>query len=68
MTIWTIAAQAGTGGDRIAAELAASVGVPLFDRQTLARFAHDLNPDELEVKDIGSGSVAASACWRSAPR
>jgi cytidylate kinase len=52
MTIWTIAAQAGTGGDRIAAELAASVGVPLFDRQTLARFAHDLNPDEFEVEDV----------------
>jgi cytidylate kinase len=52
MTIWTIAAQAGTGGERIAAELAASAGVPLLDRQTLARFAHDLNPDELEVEDI----------------
>jgi cytidylate kinase len=52
MTIWTISAQAGTGGDRIAAELAASAGVPLLDRQTLARFAHDLNPDELEVEDI----------------
>jgi cytidylate kinase len=52
MTIWTIAAQAGTGGDRIAAELAASAGVPLFDRQTLARFAHDLNPDEFEVEDV----------------
>ncbi|MDX6522260.1 MAG: hypothetical protein QOF08_2865 [Gaiellales bacterium] len=52
MTVWTIAAQAGAGGDRIAAELAASAGVPLFDRQTLARFAHDLNPDELEVEDI----------------
>ncbi len=52
MTVWTIAAQAGTGGDRIAAGLAASAGVPLLDRQTLARFAHDLNPDELEVEDI----------------
>jgi hypothetical protein len=52
MTVWTIAAQAGTGGDRIAAGLAASAGVPLLDRQTLAQFAHDLNPDELEVEDI----------------
>jgi cytidylate kinase len=52
MTVWTIAAQAGSGGERVAAELAASAGVPLLDRQTLARFAHDLNPDELEVEDI----------------
>jgi cytidylate kinase len=52
MTIWTIAAQAGTGGDRIAAELATSAGVLVFNRQTLAQFAHDLNPDEFEVEDI----------------
>jgi cytidylate kinase len=52
MTIWTISAQMGTGGDRIAAELAALAGVPLLDRQTLAQFAHELNPDDLEVEDI----------------
>jgi cytidylate kinase len=52
MTVWTISALAGTGGDRIASNLAASAGVPLLDRQTLARFAHELNPDVLEVEDI----------------
>jgi cytidylate kinase len=52
VTIWTISAQEGTGGDQVAAELAASAGVPLLDRQTLARFAHELNPDELEVEEI----------------
>jgi cytidylate kinase len=52
VTIWTISAQIGTGGDRIAAELAAAAGVPLLDRGTLARFAHELNPDDLEVEDI----------------
>ena len=52
MTVWTISAQVGTGGDRIAAELAASAGVPLLDRGTLARFAHKLSPDDLEVEDI----------------
>jgi cytidylate kinase len=52
MTVWTISAQVGTGGDRIAAELAASAGVPLLDRGTLARFAHELSPDDLEVEDI----------------
>jgi cytidylate kinase len=52
MTIWTIAAQEGTGGDQVAAELAAGAGVPLLDRQTLARWAHELHPDALEVEDI----------------
>ena len=52
MAVWTIAAQEGTGGERIAAELAASAGVPLLDRHTLARFAHELNPDELDVEDL----------------
>ena len=26
--------------------------MPLLDRETLARFAHELNPDDLEVEDI----------------
>jgi hypothetical protein len=52
MTVWTIAAQEGTGGERIAAELAGSAGVPLLNRHTLARFAHELNPDELDVEDL----------------
>jgi Cytidylate kinase-like family len=52
MAVWTIAAQEGTGGERIAAELAASAGIPLLDRQTLALFAHELDPDDLEVEDF----------------
>src|SRR5712692_5748364 len=52
MAVWTIAAQEGTGGERIAAELAASADVPLLDRQTLALFAHALDPDDLEVEDF----------------
>jgi hypothetical protein len=52
MTVWTISAQEGAGGERIAAELAAAVGVPLLDRQTLARFACDLDPEHLEVDDF----------------
>src|SRR6266481_5490449 len=52
MAVWTIAAQEGTGGEQIAAELAASAGVPLLDRQTLARFACELDPEHLEVEDF----------------
>jgi cytidylate kinase len=51
MTVWTIAAQAGTGGEHVAAELAAAAGVPLLDRDTLARYAHDLDPDIVDVDD-----------------
>jgi hypothetical protein len=49
MTVWTIAAQAGTGGEHVAAELAAAAGVPLLDRHTLAGYAHDLDPDTLDL-------------------
>ena len=45
MAVWTIAAQEGTGGARLAAELAAAAGVPLFDRAALALFARRLDPD-----------------------
>jgi hypothetical protein len=55
MTIWTISAELGAGGQEIAVELAARAGVPLLDRQTLAAFAHDLDDgigdaDELEER------------------
>jgi len=52
MTIWTISAQEGTGGDWVAAELTAAADVPRLDREMLARSAHELNPDELKVEDI----------------
>jgi hypothetical protein len=64
MAVWTISAQAGTAGDRIAARLAASAGVPLVDRASLAAFAHEQNPaignvDELEERVGGPLRLAA---------
>jgi cytidylate kinase len=52
MAVWTIAAQEGTGGERIAAELASSAAIPLLNRHTLALFAHELDPDHLELEDF----------------
>jgi hypothetical protein len=52
MAVWTIAAQEGTGGDRIAADLAAAAGVPLLDRRTLALLARELDPDDLEIDNV----------------
>jgi hypothetical protein len=64
MAVWTISAQAGTAGDRIAARLATAAGVPLVDRASLAAFAHELNPaigdvDELEERVGGPLRLAA---------
>jgi cytidylate kinase-like protein len=42
MSVWTISAQIGTGGDRIAAELAERADVPLLDRHTLASHLEDI--------------------------
>lgn len=50
MAVWTISAQEGSGGGRLAVELATVAGVPLLDRKTLAVFVHDLDP-ELEDAD-----------------
>jgi hypothetical protein len=44
MTVWTIAAQEGTGGARLAAELALAADVPLLDRTALGALAHQLDP------------------------
>src|SRR5260221_5669847 len=52
MPVWTISAQEGTGGGRLAAELAAAAGVPLFDREALARLAHALDPELPEAGDL----------------
>jgi hypothetical protein len=52
VTIWTISAQEGTGGDQVAAELAAAAGVPLLDHDALAALAHDIDPDHLDVKEF----------------
>jgi hypothetical protein len=64
MGVWTISAQAGTGGEDIAARLAVAAGVPLLDRKTLALFAHELNPlvadgEELERRVGGPLNLAA---------
>lgn len=32
MAVWTVSAEAGTGGDLLAASLAAAAGVALYDR------------------------------------
>jgi hypothetical protein len=45
MAVWTIAAEQGTGGDRIAASLAAASEAALLDRSTLALGARELNSD-----------------------
>jgi cytidylate kinase len=55
MAVWTISAQEGTGGTRIAAELAAAAGVPLLDRDALSVLAHQADPslpalEELEAR------------------
>jgi cytidylate kinase len=64
MGVWTISAQAGTGGEDVAARLAVAAGVPLLDRKTLALFAHELNPlvtdgEELERRVGGPLNLAA---------
>jgi cytidylate kinase len=55
VTVWTISAQEGTGGTRVAADLAAAAQVPLLDREGLALLAHQVEPtlpdlDELEAR------------------
>jgi hypothetical protein len=55
MTVWTISAQEGTGGTRVAAELAAAAHVPLLNREALSLLAHEADPelpqlDELEAR------------------
>jgi Cytidylate kinase-like family len=52
MTVWTIAAQEGTGGARLAAELALAADVPLLDRTALAALAHQMDPDCPEDEEL----------------
>jgi hypothetical protein len=52
MRIWTISAEAGSGGERIAADLAAAAGVPLFDFKALSSLAPDLLGDVPELADL----------------
>jgi cytidylate kinase len=52
VTVWTISAQEGTGGTRVAAELAAAAQVPLLDRQALGALAHQVDPTLPETGDL----------------
>ena len=52
MTVWTIAAQEGTGGARLAAELALAADVSLLDRTALAALAHQMDPDCPEDEEL----------------
>jgi cytidylate kinase len=52
MTVWTISAQEGTGGTRVASELAAAAEVPLLDRGALSVLAHELDPALPELDEL----------------
>jgi cytidylate kinase len=52
MTVWTISAQEGTGGTRVAAELAAAARVPLLDPGALSVLAHELDPALPELDEL----------------
>jgi hypothetical protein len=68
MAVWTVSAEQGTGGDRVAASLAAAADVALIDREALAVLAGEINPDvtgaakldELERR-VGGGGVSLLA-------
>lgn len=51
MAVWTISAQEGTGGTRVAAELAAAAQVSLFDREALVRLAREVDPTLPELDE-----------------
>jgi hypothetical protein len=52
VAVWTISAQEGAGGDRIAAGLAAAAGIPLLGRNELAAIAHEIDPAHLRAEDF----------------
>jgi cytidylate kinase-like protein len=52
VAVWTIAAQEGAGGARLAAALAEAAGASLLDRKTLVQFAHRLEPDFPELDEL----------------
>jgi hypothetical protein len=52
MAVWTISAQEGTGGTRVAAELAAAAQVPLLDRDALGLLAHQIEPALPQLDDL----------------
>ena len=52
MTVWTISAEEGAGGARIAADLASAADVPLLDFKTLATRAQGLLGDVPDLEDL----------------
>jgi hypothetical protein len=52
MSVWTIAAQEGTNGSKIAAELAAAAGVSLLDRAALSVLARQADPSLPELDEF----------------
>jgi hypothetical protein len=54
MAVWTISAQEGTNGARIAAELALAAGVSLLDRESLAVMAHEADPALPQLDEVQS--------------
>jgi hypothetical protein len=65
VTVWTISAQAAVGGDAIAAALAASAGVPLFDRDGFVQLAERAcieipDVDDVQERFCGRGALALS--------
>jgi hypothetical protein len=52
MAVWTISAQEGTDGTRVAAELAAAAQVPLLDRDALGLLAHQIEPALPQLDDL----------------
>jgi Cytidylate kinase-like family len=52
MTVWTISAEEGAGGARIAADLATAADVPLLDFKTLATRAQGLLGDVPDLEDL----------------
>jgi hypothetical protein len=52
MTVWTISAEEGAGGARIAADLASAADVPLLDFKTLATRAQGLLGDMPDLEDL----------------
>lgn len=71
MTVWTISAQPGTGGEQLAGALASRAGVPLLDRAQLAELGRALDldvpaPEDLERRVCGRLNAIALSLAMSA--
>jgi hypothetical protein len=52
MPVWTISAEEGTGGARVAADLAAAAAVPLLDFKALSSRARDVLGEMPDLPDL----------------